>query len=831
MQRIPGRKDEIIRSLTWMMQPIKQEDTKVSKKKGTSSASNHNHAYKLRERLFAAGLNGVIYEVNFETARKSDPIDSYGGALWDLRAVSHQQLVAAACDDGLVRLFRPKGTYADDMEDPEFVKALKPYSSKMIPPSSLVSEDPVDKGLEFEMGLAGSDGRVLSVAWHPTESALFAGSSTGSIVGWDLRKNSSNFGRAVIRMQLGTGDGAKNDPSKSNNTMIWRLQVLADFSVVSGDSLGHIQVWDGRSGTLKHTFRHHDGDILSLSLATPYPEYGICRSEVNSAHQTRLPFINNCKWIAAGVDGKVSVMHAPSRASKKEIEEAHDNLQLPGQLEWAVESFHRGHSHDIRASVAGVCPAVTAAALQKNVQKKPHKKRKRYSQLEDLSTATMPSLVITGGDDCQLCVTDLVSMERNRRPHMFPPLPSSHNFGVASSEESAFLLVRHDAHVEVWEIGEKEQVQAVRLAKVCLSSGSNLISADIAADGSFVALLNSSGLRVLNLDYGERDNVNLELVSLEFDDLMLNDLVEGDSATRSLTVVKFLPNVPKLCALSSDGVMFIISLKYNDIESQWEASLEGKHVISNEKGLSFAGLPLAYSLEGSDMDPVSEHLYIAPIARFPPSLSNVSVSEDGKHLCVNDISNLMHLLNLGGKNKLSQSILPRKSLAVPVSHTFANIKGSTCVFVALSSFRVVLYDASKGIFSEWTGENYDRLPSYFVQKSQKGLRLHSSAHYVGGSGDPKIVVASREFLCSIDPTMKPQTPWKVKSQDSQENTAKYMNGRKYESQNFRINDSFYDVCYCASLPGKPNHLVVVESDGTKLIQHLPSELARRQYGM
>eukprot|EP01138_Halocafeteria_seosinensis_P007376 gb/GECG01007541.1/.p1 GENE.gb/GECG01007541.1/~~gb/GECG01007541.1/.p1 ORF type:complete len:904 (+),score=105.47 gb/GECG01007541.1/:1-2712(+) len=846
---IPGHKDETLRTLTWIVQPVRTEEDKDRRVTGNhteegSKQTKTRFPYSIRERLFVGGLNGMMYEVNFESATKSPPVDSYGGALWDLRASSHCQLVAAACDDGIVRLFRPKGIFPEDMDDPEYVKTLTPYSSTVIPASGLLTENPVEKGLEFERGLTGADGRALSVAWHPTQEALFAGSSSGNIVGWDLRRTSPNFGRAVIRMQLGAESSLKREPTQQSTAMIWGLQVLADFSVISGDSLGHVQVWDGRSGSLKHTFRHHDGDILSLSIATPFPEYPICLME-NESDESRLPFITNCRWVAAGVDGKVSVMHAPSITDKTEEKQCQENLKIPTRLEWAVESFHRGHSHDIRASAAGVCPAVIASAKQGEPSARLGKKRKRHSRSEDLATATklrstgsLSSLVITGGDDCQLCVTDLVSMNRNRRPYMVPPLPQSSRFSLASTGDQRLLLVRHDTYVELWQLSEEEQLQASRSVKVCINSGSNISSADISPDGTFLGLLNSNGLRLLHLDWQDSRSVRLEAVAIDFEDDVLTNLADGNSRTRLLTAIKFLPagdaeTSPSLCLISSDGMFFDCYMDHE--EQEWRVQLREKYSLQrlDESSLSLRGLPLPSVLESGSDDAVSDHLSIVPVARFPPLLSSIVASEDGKKICVNDISHAIHLLSRTERGELSHTSLPRKALAAPLSKTFIKVNGVEMLLVALSSFRVVVYDATSGAISDWTNENFHSLPKYFLQKQRKGLQLHSSTVYFGEDKKQKVLTSCREFLCAIDLTVKPNCPWNTHetTNGSTKQASKTVNGKKYESKNFRINDSFYDVCYCSKIPGRENEVVVVESDGTKLMQHLPSELARRQYGM
>jgi WD40 repeat protein len=52
-------------------------------------------------------------------------------------------------------------------------------------------------------------------------------------------------------------------------TKVWTLEALLDGTVVSGDSLGHVQIWDGRSGTLTQTFDHNEdgADVFCLAVS------------------------------------------------------------------------------------------------------------------------------------------------------------------------------------------------------------------------------------------------------------------------------------------------------------------------------------------------------------------------------------------------------------------------------------------------------------------------------------------------------------------------------------------------------------------------------------
>ena len=50
-------------------------------------------------------------------------------------------------------------------------------------------------------------------------------------------------------------------------TRVWCLKCLHDYTVVSGDSLGHVQLWDGSQGTLLKSFSQHTADVTALAVS------------------------------------------------------------------------------------------------------------------------------------------------------------------------------------------------------------------------------------------------------------------------------------------------------------------------------------------------------------------------------------------------------------------------------------------------------------------------------------------------------------------------------------------------------------------------------------
>lgn len=55
--------------------------------------------------------------------------------------------------------------------------------------------------------------------------------------------------------------------SKSREVVVWSLVFLSDHTVVSADSAGKVQFWDGHTGTLIRSHLVSKWDVLVLSAS------------------------------------------------------------------------------------------------------------------------------------------------------------------------------------------------------------------------------------------------------------------------------------------------------------------------------------------------------------------------------------------------------------------------------------------------------------------------------------------------------------------------------------------------------------------------------------
>lgn len=95
-----------------------------------------------------------------------------------------------------------------------------------------------DGALAYSQSFDKQGERVLSVAWHRDGEVLVSGSADSSIRVWNAAT-----GRVVLHIAVETGS--------IDRTLVWAVRVLDDMTIVSGDSRGLVQFWNGKLGALR----------------------------------------------------------------------------------------------------------------------------------------------------------------------------------------------------------------------------------------------------------------------------------------------------------------------------------------------------------------------------------------------------------------------------------------------------------------------------------------------------------------------------------------------------------------------------------------------------
>lgn len=378
--------------------------------------------------LVGGSRDGTIFIVDFTLGRFRKVISSGGGGVFALvstcrrnttvQANAEDNIIAAGCEDGSIRFFS------------------------------------VDRqnGFNLVAIIASSGAAVLSLAWRNEHrhgligSSLYVGVADGTIRRYDCQsKDGVPIWRPKLRMTVESL--GRNIP-----TRIWGLQALEDSTIVSTDSLGNVQLWDGESGTLKQTFVQNDSkaDVLALAISN-----------------------DECKIYASGIDSRVVCIERPS------IKGTTANYER----KWILTHAQRPHTHDVKA----------LAVVQQ--------RRENGECLE---------LLCSGGVDTKLC-TYLVKDFQKRRPSVLYPWPTDTPVSLATG--ARILLMRREDCVDFYRLAPKRTDPVVvpelvpeemSLGSVALKSDFNISCAAVSVDGRYLAISDSNAFLFFKLEHEGR---------------------------------------------------------------------------------------------------------------------------------------------------------------------------------------------------------------------------------------------------------------------------------------------------------------------------------------
>ena len=239
--------------------------------------------------LLSASLDGRVRQWDVSTGRATSETESRGGAIWAMRAAPRSrgvagraQRVAIACDDGCARIL------------------------------TVVGGSEVGSGLAHGRGFLRVQGRLLSVAWHPSEELLACGSSRGTAHVMDCVTYTESLRINVCHAPY----GAHGILNATDEHCVWAMAYLPDGTLVAGDSDGCVSFWDAEFSTQLAKYQQHKADVLAIET-TP----------------------SGNKVFATGVDAQVV-----------EFTKLDEHLEMEeGFNKWTHTASKRPHTHDVRA--------------------------------------------------------------------------------------------------------------------------------------------------------------------------------------------------------------------------------------------------------------------------------------------------------------------------------------------------------------------------------------------------------------------------------------------------------------------------------------------------
>lgn len=114
--------------------------------------------------------------------------------------------------------------------------------------------DVSDEDLQFTKVFDRQDKRVICCKFNDAGDKLVSG-SMDSVKVWNVQS-----GHVIHKMSLGRTDSKQE-------TIVWCINILDDFTIISGDSRGRVTFWDGNLGSQIDYVLASTADIMCLSVA------------------------------------------------------------------------------------------------------------------------------------------------------------------------------------------------------------------------------------------------------------------------------------------------------------------------------------------------------------------------------------------------------------------------------------------------------------------------------------------------------------------------------------------------------------------------------------
>ncbi|XP_067613802.1 U3 small nucleolar RNA-associated protein 4 homolog [Eurosta solidaginis] len=168
------------------------------------------------ERLFSVGLTGELVEWDLQLLKPRRQQYATGNAVWCIDVNSTGTVLAIGTEEGYINIF--------DVDNDE---------------------------MQYKQLFDKQEGRVLCCKFDRTGEFLVTG-SMGAIRIWDAKS-----GHALHKITLGYTE-------KKKEVIVWSIQVLSDFTIISGDSRGQVTVWDGKMATQVESHQVLKADVLTV---------------------------------------------------------------------------------------------------------------------------------------------------------------------------------------------------------------------------------------------------------------------------------------------------------------------------------------------------------------------------------------------------------------------------------------------------------------------------------------------------------------------------------------------------------------------------------------
>jgi len=526
---IAGIEDKPVNTMAWVCGMCKdrpRQDTSLSFSSDFQRSHTEIHS---QQTLIGGSKGGTIFVLDFSKGDYSSITGSGGGGVFALSSLCGSNccqegncpgLVAAGCEDSCIRIYKIRKS--DDKTRLDLVSTLPPAGASIL--SLAWCRESESNGMGGTVIYAGvADGTIRR---YECKSAIAAARAKGSIVSDEIYVGNQAW-RSNIRMTVESVD-------RRTPTFVWTLKVLKDGTLVSGDSLGHVQFWDGKNGTLIESFEQNDkkADVLTIAV-TP----------------------DGNQVFASGIDTRLICIGRPDFHNEKD-----------GPSPWILAHAQRPHTHDVKAMC--VC-------------------RGNYDSYGPTQTTKPQTLLCSGGVDTKICTFSVTGLKFDRAKIWFP-WPTCSPISIAKS--SRILLLQREKSLELHQIEtQKTKSKPVVNIPVVLNENNtfigtlgikskcNIICSDISTDGKYLVASTASTLLLFEVAYiangdGTR-TCSPKQIKLD-EELKITCLA-----------AKFLSNNQIIC-VNSDGSIRLISLSESKPDDQ-NATEEMLHTFASSENVLF----------------------------------------------------------------------------------------------------------------------------------------------------------------------------------------------------------------------------------------------------
>ena len=238
---------------------------------------------------------------------------------------------------------------------------------------------------------------------HTLLSSCVIGCDDGTI-----RCVDESTGQGIFRM-IG-------DVLRGVSTYMLSIIVLSNSTVVTGDSRGHVQLWDGETGVLMVTLHQHTAEILALAVSPD--ETQIFASGVDCrvtcvrriAPQQQQQQQQQQLFRGKYGDGGIGNGEGRDHADEQEMMTVASSYTTssPSDCNWVYSTSHRPHSHDVCA--LAVCHCTIDGMSSDNLSSSSTASAASSSS----SSSTSNAVLISGGMDTKLCSYSIDEFARTR---------------------------------------------------------------------------------------------------------------------------------------------------------------------------------------------------------------------------------------------------------------------------------------------------------------------------------------------------------------------------------------------------------------------------------